>query len=114
MPGLSFLGSRTQPFSQIIIRARHTYLIDQLNSESSSLTEALISQASQARSTYLSSKLLKHLTPNEHPQTESSADVDAIWALILSKESSDEKWWSEAKAADEKFTMHIASLVRCY
>ncbi|KAG8860564.1 hypothetical protein FRB96_003818 [Tulasnella sp. 330] len=95
---------------KIIIRARHNYLIDQLNAESSSLSEALITQSSEGWTAYLKSKVLGRFPPNDQPKAESAVDVDAAWNLVLDKEKSDEKWWAEAKAADEKFTMHIASL----
>ncbi|KAG9009680.1 hypothetical protein FRB94_011685 [Tulasnella sp. JGI-2019a] len=105
-----FVMNITDIDDKIIIRARHNYLIDQLNAESSSLSKSLITQSSEAWSKYFTSKVLARFSPNDRPKTESAADVDAAWLHVLEKEKSDEKWWSEAKAADEKFTMHIASL----
>ena len=98
-------------WTQIIIRARHNHLLDQLKTSSTQLTPELISQANQAWLAYFSSKVGKRLSAAELPQSNSSPDVEASWQGFLGKEKSDEKWWTEAKVSDEKFTMHISSLV---
>lgn len=89
---------------QIIIRARQNHLLDALRKSSTELSQALITQASEAWTTYFNKNLGARLTPSEE-------SPDAAWQKLLEKETADEKWWNEAKAADEKFTMHIASLV---
>lgn len=75
------------------------------------LNADLISQANASWIAYFNSKVGKKLAPTELPASDSSVDVESAWNAFLSKEQSDEKWWTEAKAADEKFTMHITSLV---
>ncbi|KAG8917169.1 hypothetical protein FRC01_002626 [Tulasnella sp. 417] len=101
-----FVMNITDIDDKIIIRARHNHLLDQLRATSTVLSESLLAQANEAWHAYFTSKL-KGVA---QPKSDSPADLDAAWSELLTKEKSDEKWWSEAKAADEKFTMHIASL----
>ncbi|KAG8991512.1 hypothetical protein FRB90_001314 [Tulasnella sp. 427] len=101
-----FVMNITDIDDKIIIRARQNHLLDQLRNESTTLSESLITQASEAWRAYFSSKLGK----SAQLGSGTPADIDAAWSELLAKERDNEKWWSEAKAADEKFTMHVASL----
>ncbi|KAG8901425.1 hypothetical protein FRB99_005313 [Tulasnella sp. 403] len=101
-----FVMNITDIDDKIIIRSRQNYLINQLKTSSTALSPELVSQVKDAWTAYLTSKLKKVLTPSG---LSTSPDTEATWTWVLEKERTDDQWWSDAKAADEKFTMHISS-----
>ena len=108
-------GSWQSPFvpylilPQIILRARHQHLVDGLKKEHPQLDQELIDLAHLSWEKYLTSKVLKTI-----PAAELEAQSDHLmgkWAYIQAR-ILDEQWLAAAQARDEKFAMHISTLVR--
>jgi cysteinyl-tRNA synthetase len=74
------------------------------------LTSEILETTHAAFGSYLESKLVKCLpTFIERPSGSSSLEhFDAI----VNKDQTDEAWAAEARTKDEKFGMHVASLIR--
>ncbi|KAG8931240.1 hypothetical protein FRC02_003014 [Tulasnella sp. 418] len=105
-----FVMNITDIDDKIIIRARQNHLLDNLRQTSTALTQELVSQVIEAWDAFFTSKLLKSIPNVPLPATESPEDLQASWDQINDKEKSDVEWWNSAKAADEKFTLNVASL----
>lgn len=100
-------SSSTFP-SQIIQRARYKYLTGRLRDQSLSLTPEVISSIDQAFSSYIQTKLAKSLSSSDLPPagTERSA-----WPKLYESFKTDAAWVKSSVERDEKFSMHMNSLV---
>lgn len=85
-------------------------MIHEMTMRNGILSSEMLKDAHAAFEAYLDSKLLKCLpSPIARPAGASSLEhFDAI----VNKDQTDEAWAAEARAKEEKFGMHIASLTR--
>lgn len=75
------------------------------------LTPDLIQTAQSAFESYLVSKLVKCLPSPVDAPSASASPLDHFEAIV-NRDQTDEAWAAEARAKEEKFGMHIASLTR--
>ena len=94
--------------TQIILRARQTYLLNKFKSESTSLTQALLDEVRTSWDSYVRSNVSKGL-PRE--QMFPSGSEWQSWGE-LSIKAADKAWKDDALKRDEKFDMYFTAAVR--
>lgn len=95
--------------TQIILRARQTYLVDKFRSEATSLTQELLDQVRSSWDSYVHSKVSKGLPDEDVPPAGSEWQA---WRGLAIKAAVDKTWKNEALGRDEKFDMYFVAAVR--
>jgi hypothetical protein len=83
-------------------------LIEQLKEQNSTLTQELVDLAQLSWEKYLVSKVLKNVAKSELAAQPSH--ISAQWNYVQAR-ALDPSWADAAQAKDEKFTMHMNTLV---
>lgn len=91
------------------MRARQMHLLQVLVSQTTSLTPALLDQIRDSWIYYFRSKLVKGLPETQKPIP---GQEERAWEDVLRLADQDATWKSACMARDEKFEMHLTSLVR--
>ncbi|KAF8326622.1 uncharacterized protein EI90DRAFT_3146492 [Cantharellus anzutake] len=104
---IHFVMNVTDIDDKIIQRARHLYLVKRLRDQSNSLDDSLIADVKRAFASYLQSKLVGSLSPEDVPRR---GEENAVWVELFQKAKSDPAWTEAGTERDEKFSMHITSL----
>ncbi|KIR96146.1 cysteine-tRNA ligase [Cryptococcus deuterogattii 2001/935-1] len=104
---VNFVMNVTDIDDKIILRARESYLLDQVISSNPALTPELISDVEAAFTKYIAKPLKSLPTPLEHSPNATSFE---ILDLLLQKDQFEAQWAKEAREKEEKFGMYLASL----
>lgn len=94
--------------AQIILRARHNYLVDTFRPQHTSLSDPLVSTLLDAWTHYARIKLAEGLqAPSDSPDLHFEN-----WAVLYARVRADPALQSDALKRDEKFNLHLDTLVR--
>ncbi|ODN73472.1 cysteine-tRNA ligase [Cryptococcus amylolentus CBS 6039] len=104
---VNFVMNITDIDDKIILRARESYLLDQVVATTPSLTPELISDAEKAFAKYLQ-KPLKAL-PEPLVGVENATTFE-ILDLLVKRDQNDAAWATKARENEEKFGMYLMSL----
>lgn len=96
--------------TQIILRARQTYLLNKFKSEATSLTQALLDEVQASWGSYVRSNVSKGLPREQIPPSGSEWQA---WSE-LSIKAADKAWKNDALKRDEKFDMYFTAAVRSF
>ncbi|TFY58096.1 hypothetical protein EVJ58_g6625 [Rhodofomes roseus] len=96
--------------SQIILRARQSYLVNKFRSETTALSRDLVTQLETAWTDYVQSKVSKGLSDTD--RTGKGKEKEA-WPQLVTR-FQDKAWKQEGLKRDEKFEMHFSAAHRTY
>lgn len=101
---------------QIIVRGRQSHLLQRYTAECTTSPDGptasrVIAETSTAWAAYVNKYIAK--LPAEQTQEDDFATAEAAWKRIQTQ-AEDAEWHEAQKLADEKFTMHFASVATGY
>ncbi|WVR05035.1 cysteine-tRNA ligase [Kwoniella sp. DSM 27419] len=107
---VNFVMNITDIDDKIILRARESYLLNQTISSNPNLTPQLVSDAREAFSKFVNSKLIKSFP--SPPSSDAKLGPFELLEAALEKDKSDTEWARTAREKEEKFALYLASLIR--
>ncbi|GAA5977435.1 hypothetical protein JCM10908_004979 [Rhodotorula pacifica] len=113
---VNFVMNITDVDDKIILRGRHSHLLRQYIAACTATTDSsTISRVLRETSTAWAAYVNKYIAriPTEQTQGDDFAAAEAAWSRIRSQ-AEDAEWREAQKVADEKFSMHFASVAAGY
>lgn len=92
---------------QIIVRARHNFLVDKFRSETTTISLELITQLREAWRTYIREQVAKGLPDGDKPR---QGTEESSWPR-LAELFQIKTWKQECLKRNEKFEMHFSNAV---